>query len=120
MFAAACFAAALWSVRELRRIDADRAAGRRTLGTALGRTGMRLVYSVPVVLAYVALPLAWALEAVPLGGLLPYVTAPFAMRLGDTVSHQVGSPLDEAQRGTLLLGLAFVVLLLIGGALPDL
>ncbi|MEK6619415.1 MAG: hypothetical protein AABZ26_00410, partial [Chloroflexota bacterium] len=62
---------------------------------------------------------AWAFGALPVGGLLPFVAAPLAIRLGDTVSHCGGNDLDGALREALLLVLAFGALLGAGLALPD-
>jgi len=116
----ASFAAALLALDGLRRVEDDRARGRRTPGARLGRTGLKVAYSVALVVPYLAVPLAWALEAAPTAALLTFLTAPFAMRLGDTVSHRVGAPLAAAVSGTMLLGGAFLVLLAIGAAaLPD-
>lgn len=104
-------------VAQLRSLDADRDARRTTAATALGATATRVGYSVLVVLAYVLLPMAWALEAIPTGGLLPFLSAPLAMRLGDVVSHRSGAALDQALREHLLLIAAFAVLFALGAAL---
>lgn len=103
----ALLATSVLLVVQLRSIDADRDAGHRTIAVRLGATATRVVYSVLVVTAFAILPMAWALGALPTAGLVPYLTAPLAIRLGDTVSHRAGSGLDGALREAALLLLAF-------------
>lgn len=105
-------------VAQLRTLDGDRASGRRTAATLLGATATRVVYSILVVAAFALLPLAWAIGALPTGGLLPFLTAPLAMRLGDVVSHRAGNALEGAQREALILAAAFLALLALGAVLP--
>lgn len=106
-------------VAQLRTLDADRAAGRRTLATALGATAVRVGYSILVVAAFAILPLAWAIGALPTAGLLAFLTAPLAIRLGDTVSHRSGTGLDSALGEAIFLGIAFIVLLVFGFVLSE-
>ena len=110
----ACVVTAILVVNNLRDLDQDRAAGKRTLAVALGRTGTRVWYAVLLTVAYVVLPLAWALEVLPLTALLPALTAPMAQRLGDIVSHREGVELNAALAGTSRLHLAFGALLSVG------
>lgn len=97
-------------VVQLRSLDADRAAGRTTAATLLGATATRATYSVLVVLAFALLPLAWALDAIPTGGLAAFLSAPLAMRLGDVVSHRSGDALRAAVRESLILPVLFAAL----------
>lgn len=98
-------------VAQLRTLDADRAAGRRTLATALGATAVRVGYSILVVAAFAILPLAWAIGALPTTALAPFLTAPLAIRLGDTVSHRAGRELEGALTEAVLFAIAFLFLL---------
>lgn len=107
-------AASVPLIAQLRSLDEDRAAGRRTIATAIGATATRVVYSVLVVMAFASLPLAWGVDAIPTGALLPFLTAPLAMRLGDTVSHRSGAALAAAQREALILLIAYAMLFVIG------
>jgi 1,4-dihydroxy-2-naphthoate octaprenyltransferase len=112
-FTVVVLAASVLLVSRLRTLDADRAAGRRTIATMLGATGTRVLYSILVVSAYGILPIAWALDLLPTFGLLPFLTSPLAIRLGDTVSHRSGAALDGALREAVLLFLAFEGLLVV-------
>ncbi len=104
-------------VAQLRSLEADRLMGRRTAATVMGATGTRVVYSILVVAAFALLPLAWAVGAIPAGGLAPFLSAPLAMRLGDIVSHRSGPALGEALRDHVILVGSFAVLFGLGVAL---
>lgn len=104
-------AASVGLVAQLRSIEADRGAGKRTIAVRLGATATRVVYSILVVTAFAILPMAWALGALPTAGLFPYLTSPLAIRLGDTVSHRSGRSLDGALREAVVLLVAFDALL---------
>jgi len=111
-------AASLPLIAQLKTLDLDRAARRRTIATAIGATATRVLYSVLVVLAFAWLPLAWAVGALPTAALLAFLTAPLAMRLGDTVSHRSGAGLSGALREGVLLFASFGALLGIALLLP--
>lgn len=107
-------------IAQLRTLDVDRAAGRRTLATLIGATAARVSYSVLVVGAFALLPLAWAVGAIPTGGLAPLLSAPLAVRLGDIVSHRAGPALGPALRDAVLLVVVFAALYAAGVTLvPD-
>ena len=110
-------AAGIPLIAQLRTLDADRASGRRTLATLIGATAARVSYSVLVVAAFALLPLAWAVGAIPTGGLAPLLSAPLAVRLGDVVSHRAGPALGPALRDALLLVVVFAGLYGLGAAL---
>lgn len=101
-------------IAQLRTLDADRAAGRVTVATRIGATATRVVYSILVVVAFAMLPVAWAVGAIPTGGLAPFLTAPLAMRLGDVVSHRRGEELRGAMREGILLVVGFAALFGLG------
>lgn len=110
----ACLVTAILVVNNLRDLEQDRAAGKRTLAVLLGRLGTRVWYSVLLAVAYLTPVLAWALEVFPLGVFLVALTAPLAQKLGDTVSHQTGRALNSALAGTSRLHLLFGALLALG------
>ncbi len=110
-------AASIPLIAQLRSLDADRAAGRRTIATRIGATATRVLYSILVVAAYAVLPVAWAVGAIPTGALAPFLTAPLAMRLGDVVSHRSGGALGQALREAVVLVAAFAALFALGTAL---
>jgi len=114
----ACIVTAILVVNNLRDLEQDRVAGKRTFAVLLGRLGTRVWYAVLLAVAYLIPLVAWALEALPLGVFLVALTAPLAQRLGDTVSHQTGRELNSALAGTSRLHLLFGVLLSAGLLLP--
>ncbi|MBX6772988.1 MAG: 1,4-dihydroxy-2-naphthoate polyprenyltransferase [Chloroflexi bacterium] len=103
---------AILVVNNLRDIDTDRAAGKRTLAVRLGRAGTRLEYAALVVGALAA-PLA--LRAAGMVGAwfwLPWLAAPLAAALVRTIAHATDGPtLNRALKRTgqlhLLFGLLF-------------
>jgi 1,4-dihydroxy-2-naphthoate polyprenyltransferase len=106
-------AAAILVVNNVRDIDTDRRAGKRTLAVRLGRPRTRTLFSVMLLVADVALiPVAFALSA---WVLLPVLTVPLAARLARTVrAHVDGPTLNAALARTGMLQLAFCVLLSVG------
>lgn len=109
-----CLVTAILVVNNLRDLDGDRAAGKRTLAVMLGRVGTRVWYSVLLAIAYITPPLGWAVEVFPITVFLVALTAPLAQRVGDIVSHQVGPELNRALAATSGLHLAFGALLSLG------
>jgi 1,4-dihydroxy-2-naphthoate polyprenyltransferase len=106
-------AAAILVVNNVRDIETDRRAGKRTLAVRLGRPRTRTLYSAMLLVADVALiPVALALSA---WVLLPILTVPLAARLARTVrAHVDGPTLNAALARTGMLQLAFCVLLSVG------
>jgi 1,4-dihydroxy-2-naphthoate polyprenyltransferase len=105
-------ASAILVVNNVRDLETDRRAGKRTLAVRLGRTRTRMLYAAMLVLAFVTAPLPWAI-----GGsmnawlLLPLVAAPLALRLRSVVASRVDGPaLNAALAGTGQLQLLFCVL----------
>jgi 1,4-dihydroxy-2-naphthoate octaprenyltransferase len=106
-------AAAILVVNNVRDIDTDRRAGKRTLAVRLGRASARTLYSLMLLVAYVTLiPVVFPLSA---WVLLPVVTLPLAARLARTVrAHVDGPTLNAALAQTGMLQLGFCVLLSVG------
>jgi 1,4-dihydroxy-2-naphthoate octaprenyltransferase len=106
-------AAAILVVNNVRDIDTDRRAGKRTLAVRLGRQRTRTLFSAMLLVADVALiPVAFALSA---WVLLPVLTLPLAARLARTVrAHVDGPTLNAALARAGMLQLAFCVLLSVG------
>jgi 1,4-dihydroxy-2-naphthoate polyprenyltransferase len=106
-------AAAILVVNNIRDIDTDRRAGKRTLAVRLGRRQTRTLFSAMLLVADFALiPVALALSA---WVLLPILTVPLAARLARTVrAHVDGPTLNAALARTGMLQLAFCVLLSVG------
>lgn len=79
---------------------------------------MRVAAGVLIALPYVLLPVLWALSLIPVGGLLPILTAPLAIRLGERASHRSGATFSEIRREALIYLAAFVALLVVGLTVP--
>jgi len=108
-----CIATAILVVNNVRDLETDRRAGKRTLAVRLGRARTRAFYAALLVVAYLALvPLALGLTA---WVLLPVITIPLAVRLVQTVRTRTDGPsLNGALGGTGQLQLVFCVLLAAG------
>ena len=108
-------AAAILVVNNVRDMDSDKRAGKRTLAVRLGRDRARTVYGLMLYVAYVAAPLPWLLGELSPWLLLPWLTLPLAVRLARTVrTHADGPTLNEALGQTGLLQLGFCLLLSAG------
>jgi 1,4-dihydroxy-2-naphthoate polyprenyltransferase len=106
-------AAAILVVNNVRDLETDRRAGKRTLAVRLGRERTRGLYAGMLVVAYVVL----AALVGPLSPwvLLPLLSIPIAVRLARTVrSHADGPTLNQALAGTGMLQLVFCLLLSVG------
>jgi 1,4-dihydroxy-2-naphthoate polyprenyltransferase len=106
-------AAAILVVNNVRDIDTDRRAGKRTLAVRLGRERTRALYVATLAGAYVVLVVlslgltAWVL--------LPWLSLPVAARLTAIVRRQTDGPsLNGALAGTGMLQLIFCLLLSAG------
>jgi 1,4-dihydroxy-2-naphthoate octaprenyltransferase len=101
-------------VNNLRDIDTDRLARKRTLAVLIGRRATRFEYLLLVAGAYLLLPLGPLLGLASAWALLPLLTLPLAVGLVRTVFSVEGRPLNRALAGTGRLHMLFGVLLAIG------
>lgn len=108
-------ATAILVVNNLRDVDEDRVAGKRTLAVRIGRGGARFEWATLVAGAYLmtlVLLFAFAEEA---WVLLPWLSAPRAWSLWRVIrSSEDGNALNEALAGTAQLGFLFSILFAIG------
>jgi 1,4-dihydroxy-2-naphthoate octaprenyltransferase len=108
-------AAAILVVNNLRDLETDRRAGKRTLAVRLGRPRTRTVFGLMVYAAFLLAPLPWILGALSPWLMLPLLLLPAAVALVRMVrSHTDGPTLNEALARTGMFEFAFCVLLAIG------
>jgi 1,4-dihydroxy-2-naphthoate polyprenyltransferase len=108
-------AAAILVVNNVRDMETDRRAGKRTLAVRLGRERTRALYGAMVYGAFALAPLPWILGSLSPWLLLPLAVIPLAVPLVRTVrTHADGPTLNAALARTGLLQLAFCVLLAAG------
>jgi 1,4-dihydroxy-2-naphthoate polyprenyltransferase len=108
-------ASAILVVNNVRDIDTDRRAGKRTLAVRLGRDRTRVLFAVMVYLAYALAPVTWVFGPLRAWALLPWVTLPLAARIVRIVRNRTDGPsLNEALAKTGMLQLSFCVLLSAG------
>ena len=107
-------ASAILVVNNVRDIDTDRRAGKRTLVVRLGRERSRAMYTAMVVGAFACAPALWALGMSP-WLLLSWASIPLAVGVVGVVRSRVDGPsLNGALARTGALQLIFCVLLSAG------
>jgi 1,4-dihydroxy-2-naphthoate octaprenyltransferase len=103
-------ASAILVVNNVRDLETDRRAGKRTLAVRIGRRRTRALYAGMLAAAYVALAVVALAGELP-WALLGVLSAPLAVRLARTVAtHADGPTLNGALAGTGALQLVFCVL----------
>jgi 1,4-dihydroxy-2-naphthoate octaprenyltransferase len=108
-------AAAILVVNNVRDVDTDARAGKRTLAVRLGRERTRVLYAAMLAGAYVTAPLPWLFGSETAWLLLPWLTIPLALRLVAIVrTHTDGPTLNGALARTGALQLLFCLLLSAG------
>jgi 1,4-dihydroxy-2-naphthoate octaprenyltransferase len=108
-------ASAILVVNNIRDIDTDRRAGKRTLAVRLGRDRARTLYAVIVYLAFVLVPVTWLFGPLEAWVLLAWLTLPVAVPVVRVVRNRAdGASLNEALAQTGILQLAFCMLLSAG------
>jgi 1,4-dihydroxy-2-naphthoate octaprenyltransferase len=108
-------AAGILVVNNVRDIDSDRRARKRTLAVRLGRARTRVMFAVVIYLAFVLAPLTWVFGPMKPWLLLAWLTLPLAAPIVRTVRTRVDGPsLNGALARTGMLQLAFCVLLSAG------
>jgi 1,4-dihydroxy-2-naphthoate octaprenyltransferase len=108
-------AASLLVVNNVRDLDTDRRAGKRTLAVRLGRERTRVLYATMLAVAFVTVVIPWVFGDLRAWVLLCWLVAPMAARLVRTVrEHADGPTLNRALAGTAMTELLFCVLLAAG------
>jgi 1,4-dihydroxy-2-naphthoate polyprenyltransferase len=108
-------AAAILVVNNIRDIDSDRRAGKRTLAVKLGRQRTRAMFAGVVYLAYLLTPLTWVFGPATAWVMLPWLTLPLAAGVVRVVRSRTDGPsLNGALAQSGMLQLAFCMLLSAG------
>ena len=104
-------ASAILVVNNVRDLDTDRRAGKRTLAVRLGRERTRAMYAAMLALAFVAAPVCWWAGSMTAWLLLPWLAVLLAVRLAGVVRTRLDGPaLNGALAGTGQLQLLFCLL----------
>ena len=112
-----CLATAIIVANNLRDIETDRAAGKRTLAVFLGRERTIVEFAVLFAVAYLVTPLLWATGQIGLGWLLTLASAPLAVILAARARAATGRELVPVLIGTSRLIFVFGALFAVGIAL---
>lgn len=101
-------ASAILVVNNVRDLETDRRAGKRTLAVRLGRERTRALYVSMLVGAFVVAPLPWPLGAMSAWLLLPWAAVPLALAVAKVVRTRTDGPsLNGALARTGAMQLAF-------------
>jgi 1,4-dihydroxy-2-naphthoate octaprenyltransferase len=99
--AVGCLVTAILVVNNVRDIETDRRAGKRTLAVRLGREGARRFYLSLIALAYLALLATLAANGGPWWATLGFISLPLAIRPARAVMTRTDGPsLNGALAGT--------------------
>jgi 1,4-dihydroxy-2-naphthoate polyprenyltransferase len=102
-------------VNNVRDVDTDRAAGKRTLAVILGRQAARVEYALLLLVAYATPFVLWLAFKLSPAVLLALLSLPLAVRLARTVFTAGDGPaLNQALAGTAQLLAVYGALLAIG------
>ena len=108
-------ASAILVVNNVRDLETDRRAGKRTLAVRLGRERTRALYAAMILGAFVLAPVPWPLGPLSAWLLLPWLAIPLALPVARIVRERTDGPaLNGALAKTGMLQLAFCVLLSAG------
>lgn len=101
-------------VNNLRDINADRAANKRTMAVRFGERGAQVQYTVLLALSYLILPVLILFDILPWTSMLAWLSLPFGWRAWRVVKAQAGRPLNTALASTGLTSLFYSLLFLLG------
>jgi len=104
-------ASAILVVNNVRDLETDRRAGKRTLAVRLGRERTRNLYVAMLAGAFITAPLPWPLGSMDAWLLLPWLALPLAVAVARVVRTRVDGPsLNGALARTGMLQLSFCLL----------
>jgi 1,4-dihydroxy-2-naphthoate octaprenyltransferase len=108
-------ACSLLMVNNIRDIDTDRRAGKKTLAVRLGRDRMRTIFSATILLAFILIPVVWLVTGLTAWMNIALLALPLWPPLARTVRERTdGAALNKALGESARLELVFCVLLSIG------
>jgi 1,4-dihydroxy-2-naphthoate polyprenyltransferase len=108
-------ASAILVVNNVRDLETDRRAGKKTLAVRLGRRRTRVLYAAMLALAFLSPPLLWLAGGMTPWLMLALLSAPLAIKLVQVVGSRVDGPaLNGALARTGALQLLFCLLLSAG------
>jgi 1,4-dihydroxy-2-naphthoate octaprenyltransferase len=108
-------ASAILVVNNVRDLETDRRAGKKTLAVRLGRDGTRRLYAAMVIGAYVTVALPWLLGDLEPWVLMVLITLRLAIPMIQVVRTRTDGPaLNHALAGTGSLQLVFCLMLSLG------
>jgi 1,4-dihydroxy-2-naphthoate octaprenyltransferase len=105
---------AILVVNNLRDIEGDARAGKRTLAVRLGVKGSRMEYVLLLFAAYAVPVILWLIGARSMTVLLPLLSIPLAIPLGRLVGTRSGPVLNKALASTARLALLYSILFGVG------
>ena len=105
---------AILVVNNLRDIDTDRRAGKRTLAVMIGPDRARIEYALLVVGAYITLPSVWMTAGCSVWILTPMLSLPIAWREIRSIYVLKGAQFNRLLAGTARLAFVFSLLLSAG------
>ena len=109
-----CLVTAILVVNNLRDIDTDREAGKRTLAVRIGRDGSRWEYALLMIVAYATPVMMWLSGTTGPWPMIAWVTAPLGLILVRHVWMVSGRGLNTVLAGTARLCLWFAIALSVG------
>jgi len=108
-------ASAILLVNNVRDLETDRRAGKRTLAVRIGRSHARTLYKAMLAGAFLTAPVPWLAGSMTAWLLLSWAPLPLAVGLSRTLdTHTDGPALNSALARTGMLQLVFCVLLAAG------
>jgi 1,4-dihydroxy-2-naphthoate polyprenyltransferase len=108
-------ACSLLMVNNIRDLDTDRRANKRTLAVRLGRSRMRAIFSGTLLLAFVLIPIIWLVSPLTPWINLALLALPLQPPLARAVRDRTdGAALNQALAHSARLELVFCVLLSVG------
>jgi 1,4-dihydroxy-2-naphthoate octaprenyltransferase len=105
---------AILVVNNLRDIESDRQANKRTLAVRLGEGGARVEYILCLLGAYIIPVALWGIGELPILSLSVFVTIPISMRLVQAIFTDTGRALNKALAGTGRLELFYALSFALG------